>query len=56
MLAEKAFYVQNENGQLAIKKNYNYGYYTQIQMAMGLVHAECCNFVVYTLNGMLVDN
>ena len=49
------FYVHYDNdGKLQLKKTHQYGYFTQIQMAMGLSNVEFCDFVVFTFKGMII--
>ena len=35
--------------------NQNHGYFDQVQMQMGLTGSPWCDFVVYTLKGMVID-
>ena len=37
--------------KLILKKELSYGYYTQIQMAMGLAGVTYCDFLVLSLKG-----
>jgi len=55
MLSDKSFYVgKNNDGSLFLKKSHSYGYYSQIQMAMGLSCVQFCDFVVYTFTTMII--
>ena len=38
-----------------LKKDHSHGYYSQIQMAMGLCGLSLFNFVVYTFKGMIIS-
>ena len=35
--------------------NRNHGYFDQVQLQMGLTGAPWCDFIVYTLKGMIID-
>ena len=48
------FYVNLENGKLVLKKSHSTGYYSQIQLAMGLSGFDTCDFVVYTSRGLII--
>ena len=37
-----------------MKKEHHFGYYTQIQVAMGLTRLKWCHFVVYVYSGMII--
>ena len=39
---------------LCFKKKHSSGYYTQIQIALGLARAEWCDFIVYVYNGPII--
>ena len=54
LLADKSFYLTKVHDELVLKKDHPNGYYTQIQMAMGLAGASFCDFVVYTHTGMII--
>ena len=55
MLSDKSFYIgKNNDGNLFLKKTHSYGYYSQIQMAMGLSCVQFCDFVVYTFTTMII--
>ena len=52
-VADKSFYVGvDENGIPFLKVGHSYGYYTQVQMAMGL--CQTSYFVAYTYKGMII--
>ena len=53
MMSDQRFYVEMKDDVPSLKKNHSYGYYSQIQIAMGLCQAEFCDFVVYTFKGMI---
>ena len=48
------FYVNLENGKAVLKKSHFTGYYSQIQLAMGLLGFDTCDFVVYTFKGLII--
>ena len=50
----QSFYVKYEDGVPVLKRDHPNGYYTQIQMAMGLSQITFCDFIVYTFHGMIV--
>ena len=54
ILQDTKFYVHYDDGKLQLKKDHAYGYYTQIQMAMGLSNVQFCDFVVFTFKGMII--
>ena len=54
LLDDEKFYVGRKDGELFLKKNHSFGYYSQIQMAMGLACVTHCYFIVYTFNGLLI--
>ena len=43
-----------ENGP-QLKINHNNGYYTQIQMAMGLSCVKFCDFIVFSFKGLIIS-
>ena len=55
LLADESFYIyRDECSNLQLKKDHPFGYYTQIQMALGLSGLQYTGFVVYTFKCMLV--
>lgn len=55
MLGDKSFYVgENDDGTLYLKEKHSYGYFTQIQMAMGLSGISFCDFVVFTFTTIII--
>jgi len=54
MVQDNSFYVGIENGKPYLKKKHSNGYYTQIQMALGLSRIQFCDFVVYSFTGMII--
>ena len=54
MMSDGRFYVGLKDDVPFLKKSHSNGYYSQIQIAMGLCQAEFCDFVVYTFKGMIV--
>ena len=53
MIQDDSFYVSIKDGQPYLKKNHSNGYYTQIQIAMGLCQLMFCDFIVYSFKGMI---
>ena len=48
IIADKTFYIAlNKDKKPYLKKEHNFGYYTQVQFAMGLAALKWCHFVVY---------
>ncbi len=43
-----------EDGVPVLKKDHSNGYYSHIQMAMGLSGAPFCDFIVYKFKGMII--
>ena len=55
LLADEKFYVGRlKDGTLYLKKAHSYGYYTQIQMAMGMCGLSFCDFIVYTFKTIII--
>ena len=52
LLKDKTFYIESDSGLPKLKKSHEY--YSQIQMAMGLSGAAYCDFIVYTLVGLII--
>ena len=48
------FYVYLENSKPILKKSHSTGYYSQIQLAMGLSGFDTCDFAAYTLKGLII--
>ena len=48
------FYVGSRDGVPYLKPDHSNGYFSQIQMAMGLSQAKFCDFIVYTFKGMII--
>ena len=55
MLREKIFYMHIVDDKPQLKKTHGNGYYTQIQLAMGLAGVKFCDFIVYTFKGMIIS-
>ena len=53
MLKDKYFYVELRDGMPHLEEHSN-GYYSQIQMAMGLSQLKFCDFIVYSFKGMII--
>ena len=45
-LKDNNFYVELRDGMLHLKEEHSNGYYSQIQMAMGLSQLKFCDFIV----------
>ena len=54
MLKDKNFYVELRGGMPHLKEEHSNGYYSQIQMAMGLSQLKFCDFIVYSFRGMII--
>jgi len=54
LLSDKSFYIEKVEGHLTLKKHHSDGYYTKIQMSMGLTCVTYCDFVVYTFKCMII--
>ena len=54
LVQDPNFYVNLENGKPVLKKSHSTGYYSQIQLAMGLSGFDTCDFVVYSFKGLII--
>ena len=55
MVNDKSFYIAlDKDKKPYLKKDHQYGYFTQIQVAMGLARLEWCHFVVYVYEGIVI--
>ena len=55
LLRDQSFYLQqNKNVEVLLKKDHHFGYYTQVQMAMGLSQVNYCDLVVFTFKCMII--
>ena len=54
MLKDKKFHVELRDGMPHLKEKHSNGYYSQIQMAMGLSQLKFCDFIVYSFKGMII--
>ena len=54
LISDESFYINRIDGKLVLKKEHSSGYYTQIQLAMGLSGAMFCDFVVFVFDGMII--
>lgn len=54
LFGDPSFYVHRENGKIVLKREHPSGYFTQIQMAMGLAGVTYCDFVVYTFQCLFI--
>ena len=48
-MEDKSFYIELHDGKPALKKDHHFGYYSQIQAAIGFCGAKWCDFMVYLL-------
>ena len=53
-MRDDKFYVSLVDGEPELKMVHQNGYYTQIQMAIGLSGAPFCDFIVYTFKGLII--
>ena len=51
LLKNEKFYVFIKDGVTYLKK---YGYYSQVQLAMGLSQTKLCYFIVYTFKDLII--
>ena len=54
LLNDEKFYIYKKDGVTFLRKNHQFGYYSQVQLAMGLSRIDCCYFIVYTFRGMII--
>ncbi|XP_066911079.1 uncharacterized protein [Clytia hemisphaerica] len=54
LVNDPKFYVGKENGVTFLKKNHQFGYFSQVQLAMGLSQIDECWFIVYTFKGLII--
>ena len=55
IITDKTFYIAlSKDKKPYLKKEHHFGYYTQIQVAMGLAGLKWCQFVVYVYSGMII--
>ena len=54
MLKDKNFYVELRDGMPHLKEEHSNGYYSQIQVVMGLSQLKFCDFIVYSFKGMII--
>ena len=54
LLKDEKFYVFEKDGVTYLKKDHHHGYFTQVQIAMGLAQINYCFFIVYTYKGLLI--
>ena len=55
LLRDQSFYIQqNKNGEILLQKGHHFGYYTQVQMAMGLLQVNYCDFIVFTFSSTII--
>ena len=54
LVHEQSFWFKYEYGTTGLKKDHPNGYYTQIQMAMGLSQIIFCDFIEYIFDDMII--
>ena len=54
LLKDEKFYVLEKDGVTYLRKDHQFGYFTQVQLAMGLAQVNYCFFIVYTYKGLLI--
>ena len=55
IITDKIFYIAlSKDKKQYLKKEHHFGYYIQIQVAMGLTGLKWCHFVVYVYSGMII--
>ena len=54
IVTDTRFYITLVDGKPSLRKHHAHGYYSQVQMTMGLVGASFCDFVVYTFKGLII--
>ena len=54
IVKDEKFYVGLKNGKPFLKESHSFGYFTQIQIALGLSQIEKCYFIVYTFQGLIL--
>ena len=55
IIKDSSFYIGLANdGKPYLKRNHQLGYFTQIQVAMGLSGIKWCDFVVYIYEGLII--
>ena len=52
ILLQQIFLVvqQNKNGEISLEKDHHFGYFIQVQVAMGLSHVNYCDLLYSSLN------
>ena len=54
LVLDKSFYVKIKNDKPVLRKKHENGYYTQIQIALGISQVTFCDFIVYTFKGCII--
>ena len=55
LFEDKNFYLEkDELGNPVLKRGHHFGYFTQIQMAMGLSQVKYCDFIVFTFKCIVI--
>ena len=55
LMEDETFYIGLDAEEKPyLKRDHHMGYFTQIQFAMGLAGIEFCDFIVYTLKGVII--
>lgn len=56
LLKDEKFYIYENNGVTFLKRKHQYGYFSQVQLAMGLSQIDHCYFIVYTFKGLIITS
>ena len=51
-MQDSGFYFESVDGKPKLKKHQSSGYYSQVQLQLGLTQLPYCDFVVYTFKGL----
>ena len=54
-IQDSGFYFELVDGKPKLKKHHSSGYYSQVQLQLGLTQLPYCNFVVYTFEGIIIS-
>ena len=54
LVNDAKFYVGKKDGVTFLKKDHQFGYFSQVQLAMGLSQIDECWFTVYTFKGLII--
>ena len=54
LVNDPQFYASLENREPVLTRSHSRGYFSQVQLAMGLSGAKFCDFIVYTFKGVII--